>query len=75
MTFIVQRQIGQITDYLTGFDPIWGPVWCMARRFACAFDSEAKAARAMDDAIVICRPRPWLVPDFGFKPTLIVEHA
>ena len=73
--FTVTRTYGSTTDYLIGFDPIWGPAWSLAKFTAMPFATAAKAESAMDAAMAIVRPRAWLVPDFGFTFTLTVVEG
>lgn len=54
------------TDYLSGFDVIWGPIWVGCRGSALLM-TEAKAEAALSDAIAIMRPRPFCVPDLGAR--------
>ena len=77
MSHIVTRTYGKYrnTDYLTAFDIIWGPVWTGARKNAVTFETAAKAEYAMDAAVAIMRPRPFMVPDFGSDHTLEVVSA
>ena len=45
-----------------------------ARKNAITFETAAKAEYAMDAAVAIMRPRPFMVPDFG-STTLEVVSA
>jgi hypothetical protein len=63
------------SDYLVGFDLIWGPIWGGSRTNAVPFTTATAAESAMDDAVACMRPVAWRVPDFGSSSTLSVSEA
>ncbi len=73
-TYIVKRQAGYFEDCLTGFDVIWGPIWCVVER-AVHFPTQHAADVALCDAANIMRPRPWCVPHYGAATTLWVDEV
>lgn len=75
MAYVVKRQVGYCEDYLTGFDVIWGPVWCMAQSAAKRFPTMDRADAALFDAADIMRPKPWFVPNYGGATTLWSEKV
>jgi len=64
--FVVRRAYGNHNaDWLTGWDIIWGPVWCGSPRRALRFATPQAADEARLTALQCCKPVPWRVPDFG----------
>ena len=71
-TWAVRRSYGKHrnTDFLKKWDVIWVPVWTGDPKQAKRFDNMRKAEEAMDTAVMLMRPAPWCVPDFGVLSTV-----